>query len=137
ELSAFFDDAVRGWRTEPNISSPARLAAASAMLRLESSQAGESLLYQSPTHHLIRHWISNAASDQQYVDWAEDEVLRRIPSDLLRATEIYFDLFRDLHISVESQAIARRKIAEKARRVFLDMSPGEFEMSFPLHCPYT
>jgi hypothetical protein len=137
ELTVFFDDALRGWRTGPNISSAARLVVASAMLRIESSQAGDNLLYQTPTHHLIRQWISKAAGEQDYVAWAEDEVLKRIPSELLRATELYFDLFRDLRISLESQSLARKDILQKAQRVFTRMSAGEFAICFPAHFPYT
>jgi len=137
ELAVFFDDAIRNWPTEPHISSPARLAVASIMLRLESAQTGDNLLYQSPTHHLIRHWISNAASDKEYIDWATGEILARIPTELLRATELYFDLFRDLHISIKTQSAVRKQVLEKARSSFSTMSPGDFATCFPGHFPYT
>jgi hypothetical protein len=137
ELAIFFDEALRSWRTQPRVESQERLAVASAMIRIEEEQAGENLLYQIPTHHLIQQWISNAANDQYFIAWAENEVLSRIPHGLIRATELYFDLFRDLRISVESQSITRRKIAEKARDAFLRMLPSEFATCFPSHFPYT
>jgi hypothetical protein len=137
ELAVFFDDAARGWSTEPHVSPPARLAAGSVMLRIESTQAGDNSLYQSSTHHLIQHWISNATNDNAYIDWAIGEILTRIPNRLFRATELYLDLFRDLHISTETQSGVRKQVLEKSRHSFLTMSAGEFATCFPSHFPYT
>jgi len=137
DTTIFFDDAVRNWPTEPTIAVAARLSAASAMIRVASEEAGDGLLYQHPTFHLVKHWIASANQGDNYLEWATHEIVSRIPKELMRATELYFDLFRDMRVGIVDQSRARGQILEKAKESFVPLSSTDFAKCFPANFPYT
>jgi hypothetical protein len=137
ELAVFFDDALRQRRGELQVLASARLVAASAMLRIQSAQRPDRLLWEGATHHLIKHWISKGTGDPEYIAWATGEILTRIPNDLFKGTELYLDLFRDMDISIEIQSRVRDQILAKAHSAFDEITPTGFAALFPGHFPYT
>jgi hypothetical protein len=137
ELAIFFDQALRQRRGTQHVPSPARLRAATLMLQQESIRAGLELLYRGSAHHLVLQWISVAVAGPEYNAWAKEEIISRIPNDLYRATELYFDLFRDNHIPLDIQSQVRNEVLEKSRQEFSQMTPQDFATRFPGHFPYT
>jgi hypothetical protein len=137
EITVFFDDALRQRRGELEVSTSSRLSAASTMLEIQSNQHPNRMFWEGATHHLIKHWVEKGTGDPAYITWATEEILKRIPNNLFKATELYLDLFRDMHISTEAQSSVRDEILAKARSVFLELPPGDFAALFPAHFPYT
>ena len=137
ELTLFFDEALRHRGTSISVPVEARLITGSKLIEFASKAAADSLLYKFPTYHLIEGWIRPVSGDPMFDAWASGEILQRMPTELLRATELYFDLFRDSHVATEIQAKVRSQILEKAKAAFSQMSVGEFAACFPVNFPYT
>jgi hypothetical protein len=131
EVAIFFD-------ATPQLSQSKRLAVSSLLIQGIISRSNGDRFEESPVHDLFSKWQSRGENDTpEYREWAANEILKRIPSDLLHATELYFDLIRDAHVAFEAQCTIRRLVVEKVISELSVLPPEEVALCFPSAFPYT
>lgn len=89
-------------------------------------------------HDLFSKWQSRInREDPDFPEWATAQITRFIPSNLLHATELWFDLVHGQYLEQAKEIEIRRKVVKVVRDRLSVLDPEQFARSFPSDFPYT
>lgn len=131
ELGLFFDQ-------PQTLSQAARRETTALLIQSMSKAAGTERLENSNVHDLFSKWDSRVSREAAgFVEWAATQIIQFVPSNLLHATELWFDLVRDQYLELEKQIEIRRLIVNAVRQAFSTLTSEQFALCFPSNFPYT
>lgn len=131
DLALFFD--------QPHtLSQSARRETSALLIQSISKAVGPGRLERSIVHDLFSQWESRISREAlEFVEWAATQIIQFIPTNLLHATELWFDLVRDDYLELEKQIEIRHLIATAVRQRLPTLSIESFASCFPRDFPYT
>lgn|GEM_PF-1786613 len=131
ELALFFDQSH-------TLSQPIRRQTTALLIQSLSKKAGSERLENSNVHDLFSKWESRISREAvEFVEWAAAQIIQFVPSNLLHATELWFDLVRDDYLELEKQIQIRKLVVKAVREKLSTLTPEQFARCFPSDFPYT
>jgi hypothetical protein len=133
EIAIFFDES--GAISVPQA---IRMEASAVLIRRMSNVSQGQRLELSLVHDLFSKWQSRISrQDADFPDWATAQISQFVPSNLLHATELWFDLVRDEFIELEKQVEIRQMVVQIVRDQLSTLNPEQLARSFRSDFPYT